>query len=194
MSPRSEEQLIKLREAREENIMAVALKLFALNSYFNTSISTIAKAANISKGLVYNYFESKDALLKKILENGLAKILACIDFPRGETVERKHVVRMIDSSFLSLKNETEFWKLYFSLFFQPSVLKIIDHELLETQKKMSEFLISFFQQEGYDDPESETIAFHALIDGLSMQYIAAPHLFDLDHMKMFICRKYKLLT
>ena len=44
---------------RKKAILDAPLQVFADEGYHNASISKIAKAAGVSKGLMYNYFESK---------------------------------------------------------------------------------------------------------------------------------------
>ena len=51
---KQKERFEEMRQRSEEKILAVALELFATKGYKNTSISDIAKKANISKGLMYN--------------------------------------------------------------------------------------------------------------------------------------------
>lgn len=69
--PRTKKQFEKIRNEKIELIKNSALKLFAENGYHSTSISKIAKSAKISKGLIYNYFESKESLLHDIMFSGL---------------------------------------------------------------------------------------------------------------------------
>jgi len=57
--PRNLERDIQLREDRKKHILKTALPLFVANGLQGTTISEIAKAAGMSKGLIYNYFESK---------------------------------------------------------------------------------------------------------------------------------------
>lgn len=59
--------------------MLTALGLFAKNGFHGTTISTIAREAGISKGLLYNYFESKDDLIKTIIYSGLDKLDRLVD-------------------------------------------------------------------------------------------------------------------
>ena len=66
--PRSKQQFQEMREKTRENILNSALKLFAEKGFNGTSINDIANAANISKGLAYNYFESKQKLIEAIFE------------------------------------------------------------------------------------------------------------------------------
>jgi AcrR family transcriptional regulator len=68
MSPRTPEQFEAMRESRRKQIMDAALELFASKGYSNCSISQLAAQAGISKGLMYNYFDSKEALLMAIIE------------------------------------------------------------------------------------------------------------------------------
>ena len=67
MSPRSAKQFKEIRKEKKDHIMEVALELFAENGFHATSISQIAKKAGISKGLTYNYFESKKELLDELI-------------------------------------------------------------------------------------------------------------------------------
>ena len=70
MSPKSAKQFNDIRTQKKELIMNVALELFAENGFHATSISQIAKKAKISKGLTYNYFESKKEILDEIIKKG----------------------------------------------------------------------------------------------------------------------------
>ena len=47
--------------------MDAALELFVTYGYQGTTISQIAKKASVSKGLLYNYFKSKEELLHEII-------------------------------------------------------------------------------------------------------------------------------
>jgi TetR/AcrR family transcriptional regulator, transcriptional repressor for nem operon len=58
------------RQAGKNNrdrITDAAWELFWLNGYHATSVADIAKLAGLPKGSIYNYFESKDALLVQVL-------------------------------------------------------------------------------------------------------------------------------
>ncbi|MGG7618081.1 TetR/AcrR family transcriptional regulator [Bacillus coreaensis] len=59
----SEAKQKEIERKRREQILSVALSLFFKKGYKNTKISDIAEAANISKGLVYRYFENKAEIL-----------------------------------------------------------------------------------------------------------------------------------
>ncbi|HET6559885.1 MAG TPA: TetR/AcrR family transcriptional regulator, partial [Prolixibacteraceae bacterium] len=67
--PRTTVQFEAIREEKRKLILETALELFAENGYHGTSISHITKKAGISKGLLYNYFVSKEDVLKNIIRS-----------------------------------------------------------------------------------------------------------------------------
>ncbi len=60
---------VKVVEDRREQIMDAALRVFARKGYARASNKDIAREAGITPGLIYHYFESKEALLKAIFED-----------------------------------------------------------------------------------------------------------------------------
>ena len=58
----------KAVEDRREQIIDAAMHVFARKGYSNATNKDIAREAGITPGLIYYYFESKEALLYAILE------------------------------------------------------------------------------------------------------------------------------
>jgi TetR/AcrR family transcriptional regulator len=85
----SRRQRDRLRQ--REEILQVALTLFADKGYHNVSMQEIAETAEFSVGTLYNLFESKDALLDELMvsntEEIMTDILAVLD-GAGDEVER----------------------------------------------------------------------------------------------------------
>lgn len=59
------------KEQRRQLIIFKALELFAQKGYSDTKIGDIAKAANMSVGLMFHYFESKEQLYEEIVRMGV---------------------------------------------------------------------------------------------------------------------------
>lgn len=59
------------KERRKQEIMQAALELFVSKGYAATKITDIAKRANISTGLMFHYFESKENLYEELVRMGL---------------------------------------------------------------------------------------------------------------------------
>jgi AcrR family transcriptional regulator len=67
-----------IRDTRREAILRAALGLFSRQGYHGTSMPEIAKAADISVGLIYYVFKSKEDILLTIVEESHAvHIEAC---------------------------------------------------------------------------------------------------------------------
>ena len=58
------------KEQRRALIIDKAIELFAKKGYTETKIGDIAKAADMSVGLMFHYFESKEKLLEEIASYG----------------------------------------------------------------------------------------------------------------------------
>lgn len=71
--PRSKEQSKQMRTRSRSRILKEATKLFAEQGYFNSKMTDIATASDMSQGNVYWYFESKEDLLRTILAEGFDK-------------------------------------------------------------------------------------------------------------------------
>ncbi len=57
-----------LVRARREQIIEGATRVFARKGFSRTTTREVARAAGVSEGTIFNYFENKDALLMAILE------------------------------------------------------------------------------------------------------------------------------
>jgi TetR/AcrR family transcriptional regulator, fatty acid metabolism regulator protein len=61
---------------RYETILAAATRAFAEHGYEDTSITEIAKSADVSDGLIYKYFASKRDLLEHVLRAFYERVIA----------------------------------------------------------------------------------------------------------------------
>ncbi|MBA2937591.1 TetR/AcrR family transcriptional regulator [Paenibacillus sp. CGMCC 1.16610] len=71
MPPLNEEQQLQIRDERREQIMSAALKVFARRGIIGTKMSMIAAEAEISHGLLYHYFTSKEELFTTLVEKAM---------------------------------------------------------------------------------------------------------------------------
>ena len=121
MSPRTPEQFEEMREERKTLIMDVALEHFAKGGYHKTTINHIARHAGMSKGLMYNYFTSKESLLFEIIMRSVNEMYA--DFDRGKDgyLSEDEFEFFIRRLFNMLKKKKSFWRLLFQLLMQNEV-------------------------------------------------------------------------
>ena len=69
------------REKRERrrSILQAARETFFENGFYHTTVDSVAERAEVSKGTVYLYFESKEAILAHLLLEGLEDLVAELD-------------------------------------------------------------------------------------------------------------------
>ena len=73
------------KEARPAEIVAAALDVFVERGFAATKLEEVARRAGVTKGTVYLYFESKEALFKAVVRETIVPI-----FARGEQMVAEH--------------------------------------------------------------------------------------------------------
>jgi AcrR family transcriptional regulator len=177
MSPRSAKQFDDIRKQKKELILQSALELFAENGFHATSISQIAKKAKISKGLIYNYFESKNEILSEIIRVGFDSVYSNWDLNHDEVLSEEEFVYFIRQTFKITRENMEFWKLYMSLMLQPKVSESLKQEYGNEAQAIFKLFYNFITSKGSKDPESDMLAITALLKGSFITVITAPEFF-----------------
>jgi len=77
------------REKRERrrSILQAAREMFSENGFHHATVDSVAERAEVSKGTVYLYFESKEALLAHLLLEGLEELITELDQAYTTTVD-----------------------------------------------------------------------------------------------------------
>ena len=183
MSPRSAKQFDSIRKQKKELIMETALELFAENGFHATSISQIAKKAGISKGLTYNYFESKREILDELIQHSFITIFDSLDLNKDGVVTKEEFIHFIRYSFSLVRDNLQHWKLFFSLLVQPQVAETFSNEYKKKGEPAFRMMYQFIQSHGSKDPEGDLMAISAMIEGAFLYYVAAPDVFPMDIME-----------
>lgn len=71
------------KERSKELILRASLELFSMKGYGSTTLEMIADRANVSRGLPYLYFESKEKILYSILERHFTRKKQLAEALRG---------------------------------------------------------------------------------------------------------------
>jgi AcrR family transcriptional regulator len=67
------------KDARPSELTAAALDLFVEKGFAGTRLDDVAAHAGVSKGTLYLYFDSKEALFKAVIEEGIVPALAAAE-------------------------------------------------------------------------------------------------------------------
>ncbi len=188
--PRTPEQFEKIRAEKRQQIMDAALELFANEGYHSTSISRIAQSAGISKGLMYNYFDSKEDLLRSVMNQGMEVLMNFLDPNKDGILTDEEFEFFVIKSFETLKENTNYWRLYFNLIMQRDVYALILTKYQHLLEETMQLLAAYFERHGAEDPVSEAILFGSIMDGVSMTYILNPDGTPLDKLQESIIKKF----
>lgn len=88
------------KEARPSELTAAALELFVEKGFAATRLDDVAARAGVSKGTLYLYFDSKEALFKAVIKEGILPALA-----KGEAILASHT----GSTFELLRQLLDSW-------------------------------------------------------------------------------------
>jgi len=175
--PRSQEQYDEIRKQKKQLIMDAALELFAENGYHASSMSQVAKKAGISKGLAYNYFESKQEILDEILKTGFDSIYAHFDLNHDGVLTRDEFEHFIRRSIRVINENRRFYKLYSAVIMQSDLTDSFVEKYSGQSKNIMMMLSQFTASMGSKDPEGDVMVISSLLKGASMVIITAADYF-----------------
>ena len=184
--PKTPEQYDDIRKQKKQLIMDTALELFAENGFHATSISQIAKAAEISKGLTYNYFKSKNEILEEIMDQGFNEIYDNLDMNRDGILTEEEFIYFIRQNFKLVRENTQHWKLFFSLLLQPKVAATFSENYIKNAVPIFEMFHQFIVSAGSKEPEKDLMAVAAMIEGAFLYLVAAPDVFPGEQMEQAV--------
>jgi len=166
MSPRSKKQSREMREKSHQAILDAALSLFAEFGFHGTSMTKVATRAGISKGLIYDHFESKEELLQTLMEGWFQSIkqmeTAMAELPRAADRMRY----FLNFPFMSDGPQLRQWQLYGSILLQPGVFENLQDMIREFFEGFIRLLTRELSVLGWEEPENEARFLAAFVDGI----------------------------
>jgi len=177
-----------VEEARRKQILDIALDKIAIEGYENTTIQEIAKEANISKGVIYYHFKGKQELIVNIWKVLFEDLF---EYRKARVETQKTAIRKLK---VYLESNIEFikdnynkivalYKVGISLGSDESSFSPWHYEAYERCfKYLSEILAEGQKMEEFRDfsPKAMASVIQSAFEGLCMQWIAVPGLFDLE--------------
>ncbi|WP_299291744.1 TetR/AcrR family transcriptional regulator [uncultured Mucilaginibacter sp.] len=170
---------------KQERILSCGLQLFAKNGYNATSTSQIAKAAEVSEGLIFRHFKSKEGLLHAILKEGQQKIDQLYANVINETEPKSVIKNFLQIPFLVPQTEYNFWKLLFALKWE------LDIDNSVNQKPINIVLTKAFEQLSYKEPDLEAAFLVNYLEGFTSAIVKGDGVPD-SNLNAFLQRKYML--
>ncbi len=168
MSPRTKKQLLELRKRSRDKIMDNALRLFAQRGYHRTTVEQIARQAGVSKGLLYNYFTSKEELLESIIRAGLEEAHKITRHIFSQPTAREKMKTMIDRALHPDLLQSDYWQMYSFLLMQPHVFERYRPLVTELMDEFIRLLTPLLEELGFPQPEAEAWILAGIFDGIGL--------------------------
>jgi len=175
----------------KEKLLSSALTLFSKQGFHETSVSQIAKAAAVSKGLTYNYFKSKEELLLAIINKASEDM-----FTVAEGMTTTGGYQMALHNFLkrygvTLKTNKTYLSFQLSLLFEPSLKKIVQVPLQQRANQLLSLTVTMFEKAGTNDATPLARRFISELDGIALHYLSVFENYPLDEMLIQLYQNYK---
>ena len=173
MSPKPD-----VSEERIEQITEAATKVFAEQGFDKARMDDIASEANLSKGTLYLYFKSKDAIIRHLLERLFERefadlnALANTDIPASEKL-----VLFTDTVIADLNNWARLIPIMYEFLgrlFRQSIVQQAFEEYMETYLAIITPIIQQGIDEGefhVEDAETVAITIGALFEGTILLWV-----------------------
>lgn len=192
MAPRSKEQFETLRSKSREKILMASLELFAGKTYHNTSISDIAEKAGVSKGLIYNYFDTKEDILKGIIDYlmqiGDKMFAEAAKYPDPKA----ELKALIDMVFVFLDQQSTLNRMMIPLALETGSFEYINTVVEEKMRGYMQKLIALFAEIGVEDPENEAWMMGIFFDGLALDHAIMGDALPKVKLQQYLYKKYAL--
>lgn len=189
--PRTKEQFEKMRQGSKQKILDAALEIFAKNGYHNSSVSSIAEKAGIAKGLMYNYFKSKEEVLYELMIGMIVPFMqAILPVKPGQKMNKEDMISMINKSVDFALEKPDYWKLYIGVFVQPDVMPKVIDKMWEAFEPLMTVMLEYFTVKGVSDPIAMTRYFAAVLDGVQLHIMLDPENFPAEQVKELLIKQF----
>ena len=108
----------QLAEEKQSRIVNACISEFAENDYETASMNTVVNQARISKGSLFNYFQSKSILYNHIYKLALREVKSYLRKVRDETAQlpfNERLSKIVDSGVQFIGEHPRLARIYFRL-------------------------------------------------------------------------------
>jgi len=198
MTPRKPGQFKEIRKLSRNTIITAATKVFSEFGY-QATIEMIAKKAGISKGLIYNYFKSKDDLLEAIFMEGFPYFDKILSVPDKNDTALEKLGQVLKTFTRSLQENLTFWKLYQNVMSHPIISSKLTKFKEYYESVFSPLLFSIFQELNGNtmnemEIQIEILIFASIMDGIAFDYTIMGDDYPLELVIDTIIKKYEMYS
>jgi TetR/AcrR family fatty acid metabolism transcriptional regulator len=171
-----------LSEERQKQILEAAIAEFAQHGFHATRIEDIARTAGLSKGAVYLYYKSKDAIIAALLRTLFAWELrgarTILDTEGSATDRLLAMTRMFADELDRLAVAMPiFLEFYVVAFRQPIVREHLAQMYEEFRTPVAQLIQQGMARREFREvnPDDVALTWVALLEGLTLLWVINPH-------------------
>jgi AcrR family transcriptional regulator len=184
--PRTPAENDRIRRATTAQILDTALSLFCEKGYHSTSIEDIARQAEISKGLLYHYFKSKEEVLAALVEIRIDDMLVVMNAAKTKATPTQQIQHIAEGALEDVRRKPEVFRFYLNLFTQPRLDPVVakyTQKLMDEQAQQFKVQTELFEALGTENPRRRSLYFSSTLQGIMLMYSTYPKNFPLDAVK-----------
>ncbi len=176
--PRSPRVNDAMRRRSTAAIQQAALEEFAARGYHGATVARVAERAGVAKGLVYNYFPSKDDLLAALVAERLRAAATAAAAAPTPATPAAALSRRVDHAVARAVEERDFYRLYFALLLQPDLAPVIARAeaALGTELDAEAGRLAAVFGAVSDSPQLDLLLFQLALNGLGLALLVRPEL------------------
>ena len=170
---------------KKELILTKSLELFSNKGFKGTSTRSIADLAEVSEGLIFKHFKSKNGLLSELLKIGASK--SNPEIQKIKSCENpKDVISLCIRLFLNIKKEDyPYWRLYYANGFEEN------SQTIGLEPLLKKTIMAAFKKLGHVKTELEAELLLNSLDGLMIKMLTIND-YNPEAQVNLILKKYRL--
>ncbi|MFD3272950.1 TetR/AcrR family transcriptional regulator [Paenibacillus dendritiformis] len=191
--PRTQEENERIRQMAKEKIRIAAMELFMKQGYHATSIEDVAKHANISKGLLYNYYKGKEELLSTMIQARIDELIQVMEAASSQESPAEQLKHIVEGAINNVQQKPQVFQFYLHLQTQPEsdeVLSKYSKLLIEESARQFHLQCEMFENLGVKEPRKRSLYFSSVLQGLMLMISTYPEQFPVEEMKAQIINEF----
>lgn len=175
---------------KKEQLIEIATRLFSERGYENTPLSMVCETANVSKGLIFHHFKSKDGLLREIFKKTTNLIVEINKTQKTNQSPQERLLELLESFFSQLEADKLFFQFSLNMMVQPKTREVLNDLIKERSSFILDATQIIFNEIDLENSEIKSYMFIAELDGIALNYLGIYDDFPLKQIKKHIIKKY----
>lgn len=193
--PRNKEKNEIITRERKEDILRTSIRKFSEKGYQGTNVSEIAKELDISQGMIFWYFETKEKLFRAAFMEEFRIIkLATANVLQDEATSPLDKLRRLISEMIKVYSERkEGCMLVLQLISNSEMKQMLAIDIANVYNELYTELELLFREAGAANPELKARNFVALLDGFMIQIVLGLDIGNREVLVKDILHRYELI-